>query len=103
MKIEYIIIVVVLVIVLLALIRATQTEAKINYNKLVELLGGKDNIISTKNNMSRFIVILKDVSKADKAGIQKLGARGIVEIDNELKIVLGKDSKSLKKYIDELK
>ncbi|MBQ6477182.1 MAG: PTS transporter subunit EIIB [Bacilli bacterium] len=103
MKIEYIIIVVILIIVLLALIRATQTEAKINYNKLVELLGGKDNIISTKNNMSRFIVILKDVSKADKAGIQKLGARGIVEIDNELKIVLGKDSKALKKYIDELK
>ena len=103
MKIEYIIIVVILLIVLIALIKATQSGAKISYNKLVELLGGKDNIISTKNSMSRFIVVLKDVSKANKEGIQKLGAKGIVEIDNELKIILGKDSKQLKKYIDELK
>ena len=32
--------------------------------------------------MSRFKVILKDVSKVDKDGIQKLGAKGIVEIDD---------------------
>ena len=101
--IQYAIIVIVLLVVLVALIKATKSDAKISYNKLVELLGGKDNIISTKNSMSRFIVVLKDVSKADKDGIQKLGAKGIVEIDNELKIILGKDSKQLKKYIDELK
>ena len=101
--IQYAIIVVILLVVLIALIKATKSDAKISYNKLVELLGGKDNIISTKNSMSRFIVVLKDVSKADKDGIQKLGAKGIVEIDNELKIILGKDSKQLKKYIDELK
>lgn len=53
--------------------------------------------------MSRFKVELKDVTKANKEGIQKLGARGIVEIDNQLKIILGPDSKQLKKYIDELK
>ena len=72
-------------------------------NKLVEYLGGKDNIISTETDMSRFKVELKDVTKANKEGIQKLGARGIVEIDNQLKIILGPDSKQLKKYIDELK
>ena len=103
MKIEYIIIVVILLIVLIALIRATQSGAKISYNKLVELLGGKDNIISTETNMSRFKVTLKDVSKANKEGIQKLGAKGIVEIDNQLKIILGNESKHLKKYIDEIK
>ena len=53
--------------------------------------------------MSRFKVTLKDVSKANKEGIQKLGAKGIVEIDNQLKIILGSDSKQLKKYIDEIK
>ena len=30
-------------------------------------------------------------------------AKGIVEIDNQLKIILGSESKQLKKYIDELK
>ena len=36
-------------------------------------------------------------------GILKLGAKGVVEIDDQLKIILGADAKKLKKYIDELK
>ena len=100
---EYFIIIVVLLIVLLAILKANKKEAKISFNKLVELLGGKDNIIDTEINLSRFKVTLKDVSKANKEGIQKLGAKGIVEIDNQLKIILGPGSKQLKKYIDELK
>ena len=47
--------------------------------------------------------IIAAVSKANKEGIQKLGAKGIVEIDNQLKIILGSESKQLKKYIDEIK
>lgn len=100
---EYIIIAFALIIVLFALIKATKKDAGLDFNKLVELLGGKENIISTETNMSRFKVTLKDVSKANKAAIQKLGAKGIVEIDNQLKIILGSDSKQLKKYIDEIK
>ena len=98
--IQYIIIAVVLIIILLAVIKATKKDAELDFNKLVELLGGKDNIISTESNMSRFKVTLKDVSKANKDGIQKLGAKGVVEIDNQLKIILGSNSKQLKKYID---
>ena len=100
---QYIIIGVILIIVLFAIIKATRKDAGLDFNKLVELLGGKDNIINTESNMSRFKVTLKDVSKANKEGIQKLGAKGIVEIDNQLKIILGSDSKQLKKYIDEIK
>ena len=94
---------VILLIVLLAILKATKKDADLDFNKLVELLGGKDNIISTESNLSRFKVTLKDVSKANKDGIQKLGAKGIVEIDNQLKIILGSNSKQLKKYIDEIK
>ena len=101
--IKYIIIALVLLIILLAVIKATRKDAELDFNKLVEMLGGKDNIISTESNMSRFKVTLNDVSKANKEGIQKLGAKGIVEIDNQLKIILGPDSKQLKKYIDEIK
>ena len=39
----------------------------------------------------------------NKEGIQKLGAKGIVEIDNQLKIILGPNSKQLKKYMADLK
>ena len=101
--IEYIVIALVLLVILLAILKATKKDAELDFNKLVELLGGKDNIISTETNMSRFKVTLKDISKANKEGIQKLGAKGIVEIDNQLKIILGSESKQLKKYIDEIK
>ncbi len=72
-------------------------------NKLIMLLGGKDNVIDYQVNKSRFIVNLKDVSKANKEGIQRMGAQGIVEIDNQLKIILGSHAKQIKKYINELK
>ena len=101
--IEYVIIGAVLLVILLAILKATKKDAGLDFNKLVELLGGKDNIIKTETNMSRFKVELKDISKANKEGIQKLGAKGIVEIDNQLKIILGSESKQLKKYIDEIK
>ena len=100
---QYVVIAVVLIIILFAVIKATKKDAGLDFNKLVEYLGGKDNIISTETNVSRFKVELKDVSKANKEGIQKLGAKGIVEIDNQLKIVLGPESKQLKKYIDEIR
>lgn len=101
--IEYAVIAIVLIIILFAMIKATKKDAGLDFNKLVELLGGKDNIISTETNMSRFKVTLKDITKANKEGIQKLGAKGIVEIDNQLKIILGSESKQLKKYIEQIK
>ena len=101
--IHYVIIVTVLIIIFLAVIRANSKDFKLEINKLVEYLGGKDNIIDTEVEMSRFKVTLKDVTKANKEGIMKLGAKGVVEIEDQLKIIFGKDAKKLKKYIDELK
>ena len=62
-----------------------------------------NNIISMEVNMSRFKVTLNDISKVNKEAIQKMGAKGIVEIDNQLKIILGPNAKTLLKYIEELK
>ena len=101
--IHYIIIFAVLIIIFLAVIRANKKDFKLEINKLVEYLGGKDNIIETEVEMSRFKVTLKDVTKANKEGIMKLGAKGVVEIDDQLKIIFGKEAKKLKKYMDDLK
>ena len=100
---EYIVVLIIILVVLLVVLKLGKKDINIELNKLVEYLGGKDNIISTETNLSRFKVTLKDVSLADKEAITKLGAKGIVEIDNELKIILGPESKELKKYIDNLK
>ena len=101
--IEYGVIVLVLVIIAFAITKSKKKDFKINANKLVAALGGKANILEYEFNESRFIVNLKDVTLVNKESIQKLGAQGIVEIENQLKIILGENAGQLKKYIDELK
>ena len=103
MRIEYIIIIVVCLVIAIAITRSQKKDFKLEANKLVMLLGGKDNVIDYKFNKSRFVVNLKDVSKANKEGIQRMGAQGIVEIDNQLKIILGSSAKQIKKYINDFK
>ena len=103
MKVEYIIIILICLIIAVAITRAKRKDFKLEANKLVMLLGGKDNVIDYEFNKSRFIVNLKDVSKANKEAIQRMGAQGIVEIDNQLKIILGDNAKQIKKHINDLK
>lgn len=100
---QYVIIVVVLIIIAFAIIKMSKKDVKIELNKLVELLGGKENILDTEVDMSRFKVTLKDITKANKEGILKLGAKGVVEYEDQLKIILGQDAKKIKKYIDDIK
>ena len=56
-----------------------------------------------KQANSACLVRYEDTTIVNREGIQKLGAKGIVEIDNQLKIILGSEAKQLKKYINELK
>ena len=48
-------------------------------------------------------LIVSIVTIVNNDAIQKLGAKGIVEIENELKIILGNDVKQIEKYIKDLK
>ncbi|UKI58382.1 MAG: PTS transporter subunit EIIB [Clostridium sp.] len=54
---------------------SNQNEKKkifhIEINKLIQYLGGKDNIIDAEINLSRLKVRLKDTSIVNKEGIQK--------------------------------
>ena len=99
---QYLIIGAAIFIILLIVLKLSKRDFKIEANKLIGYLGGKDNIINAECNMSRFKVILKDITLVDKDAIERLGAKGIVEIDNQLKIIFGKDATQLKKYIDDI-
>lgn len=101
-QLQYIIIIVVLVLVALAISKIMKKDVKVEMNKLVASLGGKENIINYEVNKSRFVVTLKKMEVVNKESIQKLGAKGIVEIDNQLKIILGENARPLKRQIDEL-
>ncbi len=101
--IKYLIIILVLILISVIVIKINKKDFSIKINKLIQYLGGKDNIIDAESNLSRLKVLVKDTSIVDKDAIQKLGAKGIVEIDNQLKIIFGPNSKTLKKYIKDLK
>ena len=100
---QYLIILAVLIIISLIIVKLRKKDFSLEINKLIQCLGGKENILDVEVNMSRLKVTLKDMEIVDKDGIQKLGARGIVEVDNQLKIIFGANSKELKKYIVDLK
>ncbi len=100
---QYIIIIFVLLIIAFSIIKSKQKDFKYEANKLIEYLGGMKNIIDSQFNKSRFIVTLKDVELVNKEGIQKLGAQGIVEIDNQLKIILGPNAAKIEKSIKNIK
>ena len=101
--IKYLIIIVVMLLIAFSITKTKKKDYKIEVNKLVDYLGGKKNIIDYEFNKSRFIVKLENIEMVNKEAIQKMGAQGIVEIDNQLKIILGPDCKQLKKYIGDLK
>jgi glucose-like phosphotransferase system IIB component len=100
---QYIVIAIILIFISLIVIKMKRKDFHIEINKLIQYLGGKDNIEDVQINLSRLKVTLKDISIVNKEGIQKLGAKGIVEIDNQLKIIFGPNSKQLKKYMSDLK
>ena len=100
---QYVLIFVILIVISLVIVKIRKEDFHIEINKLIQYLGGKDNIIDAQMNLSRLKVTVKDTTLVNKEGIQKLGAKGIVEIDNELKIILGPNSKQIKKYMTDLK
>ena len=100
---QYLIILAILILISLIVIKIKKKDFHIEINKLIQYLGGKDNIEDVQINLSRLKVTLKDIKLVNKEGIQKLGAKGIVEIDNQLKIIFGPNSKQLKKYMIDLK
>lgn len=99
---QYLLIIVIALIIALAISKSKNKDFKIEVNKLVSNLGGKDNIIDYEFNKSRFVINLKDVTIVNKEAIQKMGAQGIVEIENQLKIIIGENANELKKQIDNL-
>ena len=100
---QYVIIVVILILIAFAILKAKSKDFKLEANKLIEYLGGSANIKNYEVNNSRFVVNLHNIDLVNKEAIQKMGAQGIVEIDNQLKIIFGEDAKQLKKNIDDLK
>ncbi|MDR2007962.1 MAG: PTS trehalose transporter subunit IIBC [Alphaproteobacteria bacterium] len=61
--------------------------------KIVELIGGKDNIVSLMHCLTRLRFVLKDVNKADIKAIQQLTptVKGVFNNAGQLHVIIGTD------------
>ena len=60
--------------------------------KVVELLGGSENIISVTNCATRLRFVLKDISKPNTEKIQKQeGVCGVIEKNGQYQVIIGPD------------
>jgi hypothetical protein len=73
MYIEYFIIISILTLIALSIVRSKRKDFKLEANRLINFLGGKNNIINYEFNQSRFIVTLNDIGRVNKEAIQKMG------------------------------
>lgn len=58
--------------------------------KLVEKLGGRENIVSMEVCMTRLRVDPRDIAKADQPGLKKVqGVKGVIQTGGQIQIILG--------------
>ena len=57
--------------------------------KLIENLGGKDNLLEIANCATRLRLVLKDAEKINEDELKKLGALGIIRKGNAVQIIVG--------------
>ncbi|SHJ98354.1 PTS system D-glucose-specific IIA component, Glc family (TC 4.A.1.1.9)/PTS system D-glucose-specific IIB component, Glc family (TC 4.A.1.1.9)/PTS system D-glucose-specific IIC component, Glc family (TC 4.A.1.1.9) [Clostridium cavendishii DSM 21758] len=70
--------------------------------KVLEALGGKENLENLDACITRLRVIVKDNSKVDKAELKKLGAAGVMEVGNNIQAIFGPKSDTLKTQIKDV-
>ncbi len=78
------------------------TVSTIDCLKLLEALGGKENINEIKSSPSKLTVSLKESEKINIETIQNLGASGIVEGNKSISMIFGKQSPLIEEDLKKL-
>lgn len=69
--------------------------------KILQFIGGKENVIINDNCMTRLRLELKDTDIVDVEKIKQTGAHGVIKIDkHNVQIVIGSEAATIKKEID---
>ena len=58
---QYAVIILILIFISLVVIKMKRKDFSVEINKLIQYLGGKENIIESQINLSRLKVVVKDV------------------------------------------
>jgi N-acetylglucosamine PTS system EIICBA or EIICB component len=69
--------------------------------KILENIGGKENVISNDHCMTRLRLELKDVNKVNVEKIKQTGAHGVIKVDSRsVQIVIGSQATTIKNEMD---
>ncbi|MCL6570388.1 MAG: PTS transporter subunit EIIC [Bacillus sp. (in: Bacteria)] len=69
--------------------------------KILQYIGGKENVITNDHCMTRLRLELKDTEDVDVDRIKQTGAHGVIKIDkHNLQIVIGSEATIIKKELD---
>jgi phosphotransferase system IIB component len=77
-------------------------QPKMDSSLLINLLGGSKNIKTFDVRQSRVTFEVVDASVVDTEGIKALGAKGVVEVENSIKIIAGSNATKLYEEIQKL-
>lgn len=71
--------------------------------KILENIGGKENVITNDHCMTRLRLELKDTDKVNEERIKRTGAHGVIKVDKRsVQIVIGSEATTVKKELDKL-
>ncbi|MCI2047339.1 MAG: PTS transporter subunit EIIC [Faecalibacterium sp.] len=71
--------------------------------KLIENLGGKGNVVSVENCITRLRIEVKDGTAINEEKIRQTGVKGLVKLtDTNIQIVIGKDVQAVKDAMNDL-
>lgn len=71
--------------------------------KMIENLGGKQNILINDNCMTRLRMEINDMKAVNHSKIKQMGVHGIVEVDDHnLQIIIGSQAAIVKKEMDDI-
>ncbi|WP_163527668.1 PTS transporter subunit EIIC [Halobacillus ihumii] len=69
--------------------------------KILQSIGGKENVITNDHCMTRLRLELKDTDVVDEKRIKQTGAHGVVKIDKQnIQIVIGSEATTVKSELD---
>ena len=97
-----IVLITVLVLFLVSLSKKRKNVVKeepqtVDNSKVIEAVGGRDNVISHSLNGSRIALELKDYSLVDEKALNEAGVASVIKMSNTITLVIKGDSEKLYK------
>lgn len=81
----------------------TSSQRQYNATAILAALGGKENIVSLDNCITRLRLVLNDLEKIDEPALKEHGALGVVRLkQNNLQVIIGTQVQSVKDGLDTL-